>query len=188
VKRTPWWDVMAHSTAEVGTVLCGLVLVTGSIWGRPVWNTWWEWGDVRLMTTLVLFLLFAGYLALRRTTTDPRRQERQAAVVALVAVLDIPLVNRSVAWWENRTLHQRSTLEELKIEDLTLFTLMFGFLAFGLVVWWLTLQRFRIGWLERAAIDHAVGSAIADRRSETSADELDAAIGVTDEQVGEASP
>jgi hypothetical protein len=109
-------------------------------------------------------------------------------VVALVAVLDIPLVNRSVAWWENRTLHQRSTLEELKIEDLTLFTLMFGFLAFGLVVWWLTLQRFRIGWLERAAIDHAVGSAIADRRSETSADELDAAIGVTDEQVGEASP
>ena len=188
VKRTPWWDVMAHSTAEVGTVLCGLVLVTGSIWGRPVWNTWWEWGDVRLMTTLVLFLLFAGYLALRRTTTDPRRQERQAAVVALVAVLDIPLVNRSVAWWENRTLHQRSTLEELKIEDLTLFTLMFSFLTFGLVVWWLTLQRFRVGWLERAAIDHAVRSAIADRRSETSADELDAAIGVTDEQVGEASP
>ena len=113
VKRTPWWDVMAHSAAEVGTVLCGLVLVTGSIWGRPVWNTWWEWGDVRLMTTLVLLLLFAGYLALRRTTADPRRQARRAAVVALVAVLDIPLVNRSVAWWENRTLHQQSTLEEL---------------------------------------------------------------------------
>jgi hypothetical protein len=65
---------------------------------------------------------------------------------------------------------------------------MFGFLAFGLVVWWLTLQRFRVGWLERAAIDHAVGSAMAERRSETSADELDAAIGVTDEQAGEASP
>ena len=68
LRRTAWWDVTAYAAAEVGTVLCGLVLVTGSIWGRPVWNTWWEWGDVRLMTTLVLFLLFVGYLALRRTT------------------------------------------------------------------------------------------------------------------------
>ena len=188
VKRTPWWDVMAHSAAEVGTVLCGLVLVTGSIWGRPVWNTWWEWGDVRLMTTLVLFLLFAGYLALRRTTADPRRQARRAAVVALVAVLDIPLVNRSVAWWENRTLHQQSTLEELKIEDLTLFTLMFGFLAFGLVVCWLILQRFRVGWLEQAAIDHGIEAAIAERRGETSPAELDAAVGGRDGPAGEASP
>jgi len=188
MKRTPWWDVMAYSAAEVGTVLGGLVLVTGSIWGRPVWNTWWEWGDVRLMTTLVLFLLFAGYLALRRTTADPRRQARRAAVVALVAVLDIPLVNRSVAWWENRTLHQQSTLEELKIEDLTLFTLMFGFLAFGLVVCWLILQRFRVGWLEQAAIDHGIEAAIAERRGETSPAELDAAVGGRDEPAGEVSP
>ena len=115
LRRSAWWDVMAYAAGEVGTVLCGLVLVTGSIWGRPVWNTWWEWGDVRLMTTLVLFLLFVGYLALRRTTADPRLQARRAAVVALVAVLDIPLINRSVAWWENRTLHQQSTLAELKI-------------------------------------------------------------------------
>ncbi len=116
LRRTAWWDVMAYAAGEVGTVLCGLVLVTGSIWGRPVWNTWWEWGDVRLMTTLVLFLLFVGYLALRRTTADPRLQARRAAVVALVAVLDIPLINRSVAWWENRTLHQQSTLAERRSE------------------------------------------------------------------------
>ena len=177
LRRTAWWDVMAYAAAEVGTVLCGLVLVTGSIWGRPVWNTWWEWGDVRLMTTLVLFLLFVGYLALRRTTADPRLQARRAAVVALVAVLDIPLINRSVAWWENRTLHQQSTLAELKIEDLTLFTLMFGFLVFGLVAWWLLIHRFRVGWLEQAAIDHDVATALAERRSETSATDLDAAVG-----------
>ena len=69
----------------------------------------------------------------------------RAAVVALVAVLDIPLVNRSVEWWENRTLHQQSTLAELKIQDLTLFTLMLGFVVFGLVGAWLLLHRFRVG-------------------------------------------
>ncbi len=185
IRRTPWWDVTAHAAAEVGTVFCGLVLVTGSIWGRPVWNTWWEWGDVRLMTTLVLFLMFAGYLALRRTTGDPRAVSRRAAVVALVAVLDIPLVNRSVEWWENRTLHQQSTLGDLKIEDLTLFTLMLGFLVLGMVLAWLLLHRFRVGWLERAALDHSVAAAIVERRGETPDDELRRAVG--DPSPGESS-
>ena len=182
IRRTPWWDVTAHAAAEVGTVFCGLVLVTGSIWGRPVWNTWWEWGDVRLMTTLVLFLMFAGYLVLRRTTGDPRSVSRRAAVVALVAVLDIPLVNRSVEWWENRTLHQQSTLNDLKIEDLTLFTLMLGFLMMGMVLAWLLLHRFRVGWLERAALDHAVAAAIAERRAETPDAEVRRSVGETEDR------
>ena len=177
IKRTPWWDVTAHAAAEVGTVVCGLVLVTGSIWGRPVWNTWWEWGDVRLMTTLVLFLMFAGYLALRRTVADPRVQARRAAIVAIVAVLDLPLVNRSVEWWENRTLHQKSTLGELKIEDLTLFTLMFGFVVFGALFCWLLLHRFRVGWLEQAAADHEVAAAVAERRAGSDDGDVDAAVG-----------
>ncbi|MBC8195640.1 MAG: cytochrome c biogenesis protein CcsA [Acidimicrobiia bacterium] len=179
VKRGPWWDVTAHASAEVGTVFCGLVLVTGSIWGRPVWNTWWEWGDVRLMTTLVLFLLFTGYLALRRTAADPQRQARRAAIVALVAVLDIPLINRSVEWWENRTLHQQSTLAELKIEDLTLFTLMLGFVVFGMVFAWLMLHRFRVGWLEQALARYEVETAIAERHAEIETLDLDAAVGET---------
>ncbi len=182
IRRTPWWDVTAHAAAEVGTVFCGLVLVTGSIWGRPVWNTWWEWGDVRLMSTLVLFLMFAGYLALRRTTGDPRSVSRRAAVVALVAVLDIPLVNRSVEWWENRTLHQQSTLKDLKIEDLTLFTLMLGFLVMGMALAWLLLHRFRVGWLERAALDHSVTVAIAERRAETPDAEVRRSVGETEDQ------
>jgi len=177
IRRTPWWDVTAHAAAEVGTVFCGLVLVTGSIWGRPVWNTWWEWGDVRLMSTLILFLMFAGYLALRRTTGDPRASSRRAAVVALIAVLDIPLVNRSVEWWENRTLHQQSTLGDLKIEDLTLFTLMLGFLVLGMVLAWLLLHRFRVGWLERAALEHSVAAAIIERRAETPTSEVHRAVG-----------
>ena len=78
LRRTAWWDVTAHAAAEVGTLACALVLVTGSIWGRPVWNTWWEWGDVRLMTTLLLFLLFLGYLALRRAVVDPEAADENA--------------------------------------------------------------------------------------------------------------
>ena len=177
VKRTAWFDTMAYAAAEVGTVFCGLVLVTGSIWGRPVWNTWWEWGDVRLMTTLVLFLMFTGYLALRRATVDPRASARRGAVVALVAVLDLPIVNRSVEWWENRTLHQKSTLGELKIQDLTLFTLMLGFLVFGLVLAWLLLHRFRVGWLEREDAGHGVATAIAERRADIDEGDVDAAVG-----------
>ena len=124
-----------------------------------------------------LFLLFLGYLALRRTTADPRHQARRAAVVALVAVLDIPLVNRSVEWWENRTLHQQSTLAELKIQDLTLFTLMLGFVVFGLVGAWLLLHRFRVGWLEQAAAEHGVAMAIAERHAELDMPDVDAAVG-----------
>ena len=177
LRRTPWWDVTAHAAAEVGTLVCALVLVTGSIWGRPVWNTWWEWGDVRLMTTLVLFLLFLGYLALRRATVDPGSAARPAAIVALVAVLDIPLINRSVEWWENRTLHQKSTLAELKIEDLTLFTLVLGIIVFGLVVAWLLVHRFRVGWLERAEVTHGVDQAITERRGVVSVADLDSTAG-----------
>ncbi|MEE2769105.1 MAG: cytochrome c biogenesis protein [Actinomycetota bacterium] len=176
LKRTSWWDVAAHALAEVGTVACALVLVTGSIWGRPVWNTWLEWGDVRLMTTLILFLLFLGYLALRRATSDPESAALRGAIVALVAVLDIPLVNRSVEWWENRTLHQKSTLAELKIEDLTLFTLVLGIVVFGLVMSWLLLHRFRVGWLEQAEMNHMVDVAIAERRDAISISDVGAAV------------
>ena len=70
-KRSRWWDTVAYAAAEVGVVFCGLTLVTGSIWGRPTWNTWWEWSDVRLVTTLVLFLVYVGYLAFRKVPADP---------------------------------------------------------------------------------------------------------------------
>lgn len=177
IRRTSWFDTMAYATAEVGTVFCGLVLITGSIWGRPVWNTWWEWGDVRLMTTLVLFLMFLGYLGLRRATHDMAVSARRGAVVALVAVINLPIVNRSVEWWENRTLHQKSTLGDLKIQDLTLFTLILGFFVFFLVMAWLLLHRFRVGWLERQGAEHRLATAITERRAGVDRDSLDVAVG-----------
>lgn len=165
-RRSRWWDHVAHGAGEIGTLFCGITLVTGMIWGRPTWGTWWEWGDVRLVTTLVLFLLFVGYLSLRRVPGDPDLVARRAAVVALLGVLMIPIVNRSVEWWENRTLHQQSTLTELRIEDWTLFTLMLGFLVFTLIGTWMLVHRFRVAWLEGELERSGLDAAISERRAE----------------------
>ena len=147
-KRSRWWDTAAHASAEIGAIFCGLTLVTGSIWGRPTWNTWWEWGDVRLVTTLVLFLMFLGYLALRQVPADPHVRSKRASVVGIVAAINIPIVNRSVEWWENNTLHQQSSLTDGKLENLTLFTLFLGLVLTGVLYLWLMTHRFRVGWLE----------------------------------------
>lgn len=162
-----WWDHVAYSSAEIGVVFCGVTLLTGVIWGRPVWNTWWEWGDVRLVTTLLLFLIFVGYLAFRSVPNEPRRQARNASVLAIIGALNIPVVNRSVEWWENRTLHQQSTLEELKIEDQTLLTLMIGFAVFALMFLWLLIHRFRVAWLAEEADRHGLEQALQRRRAES---------------------
>ncbi len=165
-KGSTWWDNTAAASAEIGVLFCGLTLVTGSIWGRPIWNTWWEWGDVRLMTTVILFLIFVGYLAYRRTMTDTQVRARRSAVVGLIGAINIPIVYKSVEWWENRTLHQQSTLAELKVEDLTLFTMIFGLVVFLAVYLWLMIHRFRIGWLEHQAETAGLASAIAERRAQ----------------------
>ena len=166
IRRSRWWDHVAHASAEIGVVFCGVTLLTGVIWGRPVWNTWWEWGDVRIVTTLLLFLIFVGYLAFRSVPNEPRRQARNASVLAIIGALNIPIVNRSVEWWENRTLHQQSTLEELKIEDQTLLTLMIGFAVFAVLFLWLLIHRFRVAWLAEEADQHSLDEALRQRRSE----------------------
>jgi len=129
-KRSVWWDIVAHSSAEIGVVFCALTLITGSIWGRPTWNTYWEWGDVRLVTTLILFLMMVGYLAVRSAGGDSDATSSRAAVVGLIAAVNLPIVNRSVEWWADRTLHQQSSITDGKLEDLTLFTMVLG-----IVVW-----------------------------------------------------
>lgn len=165
-KRTPWWDVLAAATGEIGVLFLGLTLLTGMIWGKPIWGAWWVWGDVRLMTTLMLFLMYLGYVAVRALDVDREVRARRAAVVALVSVVNIPIVSRSVEWWEDRTLHQKSSATELKYQNLTLFTLFLGFVVFLLVFSWLLIHRFRVGWLEYQVEDHGYDQAIAERREE----------------------
>lgn len=106
-RRQPIWDVIGRSSAEVGVLFTTLVLVTGSLWARPIWGTWWTW-DARLTTTLVLWLMYVAYLMVRSYTDDPARGARYAAVVGIVGFLDVPIVQQSVVWW--RTLHPGPTV------------------------------------------------------------------------------
>jgi len=165
-KRSVWWDTVAHAAAEIGVLFCGLTLVTGSVWGRPTWGTYWEWGDVRLVTTLILFLIMVGYLSVRSIGGDEQVVATRAAVVGLIGAINLPIVNRSVEWWFDRTLHQQSSLTDGNLEGLTLFTMALGVVVGGLGFLWLLIHRFRVAWLERQLRGHDLDDALAARRAE----------------------
>ena len=101
--RRPGWDRLALAAAEPGVLFTGITIASGSIWGKPTWGTWWTW-DARLTSVAVLFVMYLGYLLLRGMIDDRERGARYAAVLGIVAALDVPLVHFSVYWW--RTLHQ----------------------------------------------------------------------------------
>jgi len=102
-KRAPIVDNMAHAAAGVGVVFTAGALITGSIWGKPTWNTWWTW-DPRLVSFTILLLILIGYLMLRTFIEEPEKEARYAAILAIVGAVDLPIVHFSVEWW--RTLHQ----------------------------------------------------------------------------------
>ena len=106
-KRLLVFDRIAKVSAEIGLIFCAMVLLSGAIWGRPTWGTYWVW-DARLTTTLLLFLIFLGYFLLRLSVQDREKEARFASVIGIIGFLDIPIVHKSVEWW--RTLHQPSTL------------------------------------------------------------------------------
>ena len=162
-KRTPGWDALAEAGAEVALVFSGVTLLTGSLWGRPTWGTYWTW-DARLTSTAVLTALLVGYLALRRLDLDPDARSTRAAVLGLLLVPNVVVVNRSVEWW--RSLHQDATLASIDptIEGDMLVALMVGFLAIGLVFTWLMMHRFRVAWLEQQADRVDLDAALAARR------------------------
>jgi len=102
------WDRVAAGSAEMGVFFTGIALITGMLYGRPVWGTFWDWGDARLVLTALMFIVYLGYLALRRGISDPDTRARRAAVLGIVAFVQIPLVHFSVTWF--RTLHQPPTI------------------------------------------------------------------------------
>ena len=107
LKRAPLMDAIARSSAEVGLLLTTMMLVTGSLWARPIWGTWWSW-DARLTTTLLLWFIYVGYLMLRSSVDDEQRAARYAAVIGVVGAIDIPIIHQSVVWW--RSLHPESVV------------------------------------------------------------------------------
>lgn len=97
-------DVAARAIAPIGAAYAGLCLITGSLWGAPAWGTFWEWGDARLVSMLVLFLTLLGYIALRAAIDEEERGARMGAILALAGALNLPVVHWSVEWFA--TLHQ----------------------------------------------------------------------------------
>jgi heme exporter protein C len=105
-KRLIWWDNVAASGAEIGVLFCTLVLITGPIWARPIWGTWWSW-DPTLTLTLVLWLIYVGYLILRADAYDEKRT-RLAAILGIIGFIDVPIIRWSVEKW--RTLHPKPVI------------------------------------------------------------------------------
>ena len=110
VWRHPLADVAAKAAAPIGAAFTLMCLVTGSLWGRPMWGTYWVW-DARLTSVLVLFLMYLGVIALWRTIDDPTRAARAAAILTLVGAINIPIIKFSVDWWN--TLHQPASVLRL---------------------------------------------------------------------------
>jgi heme exporter protein C len=146
-KRNENADMLGSSAAEVGTVLTGLTLALGSIWGKPTWGTWWTW-DARLTSTAVLFLMFVGYLALRSFIEDEERRARWSAAVGIIAALNVPIVYMSVRWW--RTLHQPQSTPET-LADPYKFGMRLNAFAFLFLLIFFVGLRYYTARLERAA-------------------------------------
>jgi heme exporter protein C len=167
--RSPKWDLLAGASAETGVVFIGLTLVIGSIWGRTTWGVWWTW-DARLTTTAVLFVLYLGYLAIRRVPAAPEVRAKRAAIVALAAFVDVPIVHQSVEWW--RTLHQPASLLDQErllhpaIHGSMLATLLIALGAFTILYAWLLIRRYQVAAAEQQIEDRGVEEAIAERLAE----------------------
>ncbi|GHC74242.1 heme ABC transporter permease [Limoniibacter endophyticus] len=133
VWKHPLAEVALRSAAPIGAVFTALTLVTGSIWGKPMWGTWWVW-DARLTSVFILFLMYLGIVSLARAIDDPSRAGRACAIVALVGFINIPIIKFSVDWWN--TLHQPAAVLRLDgptIDPSMLMPLLVCALGFTLV-------------------------------------------------------
>jgi heme exporter protein C len=149
VWRHPLADVAAKAAAPIGAAFTLLCLVTGSLWGRPEWGTYWVW-DARLTSELVLFLLYLGVIAVWRAVEDPSRAARAAAILTLVGAIDLPIIKFSVDWWN--TLHQGASVFRLggsTIYPTMLWPLLIMALAFTLLFVTLHLAAMRNEILRR---------------------------------------
>jgi heme exporter protein C len=167
VWRHPLADVAGRAMAPVGAAFTFLCLVTGSLWGKPMWGTWWVW-DARLTSVLILFFIYLAYMALNSAFDEPERGARASAVLALVGAVNLPVIKFSVDWWN--TLHQPASVTRLDAPAihssmlLPLLAMAIGYTLFFVAV---TLVRMRAGLIERrlAVLQQArvSGTAMAER-------------------------
>ena len=142
-------SMMAQSLAPTGALMAALSLWTGALWGKPMWGTWWVW-DARLTSELILFFLYIGFIALQASIDDPRRADKASAILALVGVVNIPIIYFSVKWWN--TLHQGASVSLTKAPAMAQ-TMLWGMLLMALCFWMysiaVALTRVRAIILER---------------------------------------
>jgi len=167
VRRNPKADALAVVCAEVGVVFCTIVLVTGPIWARPVWGIWWTW-DVRLTTTLVLWLIYVSYLVLRRFS-DSAQTPVLAAVLAIFGALDVPLVYFSI--WFFRTQHPQPVIGGGgSLDPRMAHVLLINWLAFSCFAFLVCWSRYRLELMQREieeahAMESLAGTGVAAKAS-----------------------
>lgn len=147
-------DLLAASSAEVAATFSGLTLMLGMIWARPTWGVWWTW-DARLTSTLVLFLILAGYLAVRAVVDDREQRATWSAAVGILGAINVPIVYMSVRWW--RTIHQIQS-SPATVDPAYVLGLRLNAFAFLFVMIYFIRKRYEAAVLERAA-EHAAEQA-----------------------------
>ena len=141
-RRERRWDSLGAASAEIGVIFCSLVLVTGPLWAKPAWGTWWTW-DPRLTTTVVLWLIYVAYLMLRGAVEDPGRRALVSAVFGIVGFADVPIVFMSIRWW--RTIHPVIVEGgELNLTPPMVLTVVVAVAAFILLYCYLLVERLRL--------------------------------------------
>ena len=170
VWKHPLADVAAQAMAPIGACFTAICLVTGSLWGKPMWGTWWVW-DARLTSVLILFFLYLGHIALSNAFDDAERGARAAAVLALVGAVNVPIIKFSVEWWN--TLHQPASVARLggpSIDPAMLWPLILMALAFKALFVTVLLWRMETALAERrlralAAVGAAPRATLAEGRA-----------------------
>jgi heme exporter protein C len=155
-------EILAAVCAPIGASFTLLALISGSLWGKPMWGTWWAW-DARLTSELVLFFLYLGVIALQSSIEDPRRAARAGAILALVGVVNIPIIHFSVEWWN--TLHQPASVSKLgkpEIHTSILIPLLVMLAAFQSFFFTVVLMRMRNEILVRERDTQWVAEALTD--------------------------
>jgi heme exporter protein C len=165
VWKHPLAEIAAQAAAPIGAAFTLVCLVTGSLWGRPMWGTWWVW-DARLTSVLVLFFLYLGYIALVNAFDDASRGTRAGSVLALVGIVNLPIIKFSVDWWN--TLHQPASVFRMggpTIDKSLLIPLLVMAVGYMLLFTTLLMVRMRTALNERKA--RALRLAMPERRAET---------------------
>jgi heme exporter protein C len=144
-RRDERWDWLARASAEIGTVFTTLVLITGSLWGRPIWNSWWDWSEPRLTVTFILWFIYAGYLMLRSYTGRSASSARTAAVLGIVAFVSVPIDYVSANWWNAVHTHpSTSYVTSSGLPGSAVATLMLSLATFTLLYALLLAFAFRL--------------------------------------------